>query len=342
MVRCVLVFAILTGTALAVEPLRLDVGPLPAGCPDVRAQVVARLGAAALADDAARTVRVQVRRERGRLRGVIALGGAERVIEARSGDCGELVQAIALAISIAADPLQLEAPLAPPPVAESPPPGPPPSVAGPPSPSVAESPGRPPEPTPPPAPEPLPTPEPPPLAAPARVAASVAEPPSPPPGPDLTVALGAAVSRGTAPAAAPGFTLEAGARWPAFSLGLEGRADLPVTTAASTGELRTALWAATLVPCLHAGPFAGCALATGGVVRAAGRDLADARRVSAPYVAAGARAAAEWPATSALGLRLWVDARVPFGDVTLRVDDDVAWRRPRLAVGAGLAVVGRR
>jgi hypothetical protein len=317
--------ALLLGAASAgaVEPIRLEVaGDVPDGCPGaeaLRAQVEKRLGAGALAGDAARAVRADIRRTDGALTGTVTLvapdgrAAGERTLRAAPGECGELVKAMALAISIAADPLQA---LAEP---EPEPPAPPP-------------------PEPPPLPVPPPPPEPPPLAMQAPV-------PPAPPAPDLefdvVLALGGAVSLGTAPSMAPGVTLELGARRDWWSVAAEARGDLPAGTDVAGGKVRATLLAGTLIPCAHAGPWAACALASAGVVRGEGVDLADARRVDAPYFAGGVRGAAEWPLSDALGLRFWADLRAPLGRITLRVDDDVAWKSPRISTGFGIGVTGR-
>jgi hypothetical protein len=318
---CALVLS--AARASAVEPIRLEVdAEMPEGCPGaeaLRAQVERRLGPGTLDDGAARGVRAGIRRTDGALTGTVTLVAAdgrvagERRLEAAPGECGELVKAMALAISIAADPLQALAPEPP----EPPPPEPPPAV------------------------EPPPPPEPPPLTLAAPPIPDVPAPSPAPPGLDLVVALGGAVSLGTAPALAPGLTLEVGARSGWWSVAAEARGDLPAGEEVAGGEVRATLLAGTLVPCAHAGPWAACALATAGLLRGEGVDFEDTFRVDAPYLAGGLRGLAEWPLNEALGLRFWADLRAPITRVTLRVDDDVVWKSPRISTGFGFGVTGR-
>ncbi len=319
--------------AWGVEPFRLEVdGEMPDGCPAaeaLRGQIEKRLGAGVLAEDAARRVRADLRRSGDALTGTVTLVAPDgrpagaRTLRAAPGECGELVQAMALAISIAADPLQALAPPEPPAVPVDPPPPEPPPLA------LAAPPEAP------------PPPEPPPLALAPPLGPAVPPAAAPPETLDLYLALGGAVSIGTAPALAPGLTLEIGTRGDWWSVAAEARGDLPSGAQVAGGEVRASLLAGTLAPCVHAGPWAACALATAGVLRGEGVDLADARRVDAPYLAGGVRGAAEWPLTEALGLRFWADARAPLTRVTLRVDEDVAWKSPAISMGFGFGLTGR-
>jgi hypothetical protein len=159
----------------------------------------------------------------------------------------------------------------------------------------------PPEPPPPPPLPPPPPPAPPPLAA---------------PRPAFRIGARAGVSLGVLPGPAPSVIAEVGVGWPFFSLGLEGRADLPITTTVDDGvQLRTSALLASLVPCGHWRWLFGCGVVAVGVLRAegiAGPHLTQPHADSGTYGAVGLRAGVEWPLPGAswLALRASADALV--------------------------------
>ena len=155
--------------------------------------------------------------------------------------------------------------------------------------------------------------------------------------------MGVVGAIGSAPADALGFEVQVGARRGEFSLALEGRADLAASTPAATGTIDATLLAASLVPCARWRSFAACALATAGVLRAAGHGLVDARQSQDPWVALGARLAAELPIHGTLALIAHADAVAPLVQTQLKVGGAPLWTTPAVAFagGVGLAVAFR-
>jgi hypothetical protein len=186
-------------------------------------------------------------------------------------DCRELVQNVALAISVAIGDLDAARPAAPP----TEPPAP---VAEP----VTSLDGR----------------------------EELAAPPATPP-PDrgleaqpserrrwrARTALGVVGALGTAPAPAAGIAIGLGLRTSWFQLGLDGRADLPASKSlGQNGRAASSLVLASLVPCAVArrrlSPFA-CALASVGRFAASAEDVPAPASASALYVGLGGRTGVE-------------------------------------------------
>lgn len=145
---------------------------------------------------------------------------------------------------------------------------------------------------------------------------AVVEPPKPPPpaSPKVRVGLGSGLAFGIAPAAAVGFSVHLGIRWPRSSLSLEGRADLPA--ASDARGIRTSMISGTLLPCFHFWTYgAACGLVTVGTLRSslledttpktptssprASRTNAPTEVVSAPAEVIGAPAELADPPVSA-------------------------------------------
>src|SRR5579871_316395 len=293
-------------------------------CPDARAfaeAVAGRLGYEPFDPAAARRVDVTIgRRERGfeaRIQMVDGGGAptAERQFSSRAGDCAELAATTELDCRSAVDPFRAAAPAPAPPAApaiEAAPAPPPPAAP------VAELPAVP--------------------AVVARAAPVLAPPPPRPAVPEAGVAVVGAV--GAAPAAALGFEVRIGVRRGALSLALEGRADLPASTPLAMGDVSAWLLAGSLVPCAHWRAFAACALATAGALRAVGHGLVDARQVTDPWIALGARLGARVPLHGSVSFEAHLDAVAPLVQTELKVGDAAVWSTPAvaLAAAAGLAV----
>ena len=118
------------------------------------------------------------------------------------------------------------------------------------------------------------------------------------------------------PSPTAGFMLSLGARWPAFSLAVEGHVLVPraldVTLAAGRpATVETMLLVLAGVPCAHLGYFLGCGLVEFGQhqVRVSEKLklLTDA---DALYVAAGVRAGVEVPLANRFALRGYADLLV--------------------------------
>ncbi|MBS2020036.1 MAG: hypothetical protein JST00_44655 [Deltaproteobacteria bacterium] len=213
-------------------------------CPEeaeMRRAVAARLGYDPFRPIATTTLTAEVKREKGVYRGRVRLvddAGVERGardLESRANDCHDLTTAMALSMSIAIDPLSLTRA----PVAE-----PAPVV-----PSAAE-PDHEPGPT---SPEPVKADA---VAEPAPAVRAGAEAREPPPTPSADpprFALGAGghVAAGIAPAAAFGLRVSTDLVTQRWSVGLEGRFDLPAGAASSEGgRSRTSLAGGAFLPCV--------------------------------------------------------------------------------------------
>ena len=82
------------------------------------------------------------------------------------------------------------------------------------------------------------------------------------------------------------------ARWPSYSLALEGRLDVPSQVSLGQGDLKSSLWMATLVPCFGPGWLGICGLLAAGMQRRrGGRRAGRGTAASAPYLAPGLRLA---------------------------------------------------
>jgi hypothetical protein len=195
--------------------------------------------------------------------------------------------------------------------------------------------------------------DPPSIMRPAGAPPKAPEPPPPPPAPAPAapspwahpiweVQAGAAVSFGVAPTtAAWGFVLGAAARWPWLSAGLEGRADLPATGPAASGQARTSLIFASFVPCARLWYFGACAIFSGGALRAEGVDLPDSRQYTSAYLALGARLTGELELGRYFALRAQVELRTPVVRTTLTVAGDPVWTEPPIAGSLGIVGVLR-
>jgi hypothetical protein len=116
---------------------------------------------------------------------------------------------------------------------------------------------------------------------------------------------------GVGPNVVPGFDLWVAARRGLGSLGLEVRGDGPGTVAfAGGGQANVLLFAATLAPCAHAGPFFACALGSLGWLHASGANVGVPRSGSADVLAVGPRAGLEVPVGRSLALHVRGDLLV--------------------------------
>ncbi len=299
-------------------------------CPDegaLRRAVASRLGYDPFHDDAPLTIAASIEGRRASLHARITRRDEQgRASGARefdaAGDCEGLVATMAIAIGLAIDPFHAEAPApaaspAPPPASPAPPPASPaPPAAPPPAPTIIYLP-------PPPAP---------------RAPAAPAAPPADAGRWAPFLGFGALAAAGAAPRPTAGLRLEAGARRGAFSLGLEGRADLGASTDREGPDVRSSLLLATLAPCGHLGALALCALGSLGSLRGAGRDVDVPAERAALFPALGARAALELRASDRLSLRPHLDLVAPLRPVTLRVDGRGLWTTPPLSAALGASV----
>lgn len=305
--------------AVAVEPLPTVAltyvrGEGAASCPgenDLRRLVAARLGVSPFSDPATLRIHASVTSLASGLEARVDVRDADghvrtRQLRSSARDCRELADAMVLTLSIAIDPMLALAP------------------AREPAPEQVE----------PPPPEP---PAPPPHVA---VVPSVIPPPIVEPSVPVVpvVSLGVVGVLEAAPQATAGVTVSAGVQRGAWSLSLEGRADLPATKVVNEGTVSTSLAFGALVPCVAGEHLGGCALVAAGAQWGTGEDLRRAREVSTPYLAVGARVLWRIRVAGPVSVRLHVDTLAPLARTSLLVGDEKVWSTPPLAFAGGLAL----
>jgi hypothetical protein len=294
-------------------------GPGAEGCPgeaELRSAVARRIGYDPFFPQADRTVVAQVERTTSGFTALVRIvDGGGNLLGERSltplSSCSELVQNLALTISVAID--DLDAATAPPPPSE-------------------------PEPTPPAEPAPAPA------ATPSR--ALPAPPPRERPRPlHLRVAVGAVGGLASAPTASIGIAPAVALRGSWWQIGAEGRFDAPSSAdLPGGGTFSTTLLLGSIVPCVHsAGSFAayGCAMVAAGSFRGASDRVAQPGASSALYGAVGARLGTEIVLAGRLGAYLQLDGAVPTARHHLELGGSTVYTLPPawVALGLGLSLV---
>ena len=283
-------------------------------CPDeaaLRAAVAARLGYDPFLPAASATLFAEIWRAPGAYRARVKLVDEDNVVrgarelEHTGPHCSDLVDAMALTMSIAIDPRSLIAPVAP----EAP------------------------------APLPVPVPVPVPAPAPDPVPDRPPAPPAPRAPTHLFAALTPTTTLGAAPAAAVGIVGSVGLQSRPFSIALEARGDLPASRDVPLGTVSTSLLAATVAPCFARGIVMACALGTVGRLLGEARGIRDPRSDSAVHALAGGRLGVAEPLTSTVDLRANVDVLYALTPQILRIDGQDAYSLPRLSVQLALGVV---
>jgi hypothetical protein len=281
-----------------------------AACPEtsaIQVGVAARLGYDPFDEKAGERLRVAIRQAARGLEARIEMDDAdgkpkaERRLVSRQRDCKELAFSVELAISIAIDP----------------------SGSAPPAAGAWSDTSSPPIGTDTPAP-----------SAPLEVVPEPARGSARPLSADLAAALVGGL--GSAPSSSLGASVGAGLRAERSSLSIEARADLPSSMSLRAGNVSTSLFTASLIPCLRDTYLAFCALATAGVLRAAGHNLVDSRQITLFYGAVGVRIAAFYPLTHRWSLALQGDAVAPLTETSLTVDGANVWSSSTLAFALGL------
>ena len=150
------------------------------------------------------------------------------------------------------------------------------------------------------------------------------------------IKAGVLVDQGTAPARTLGFVLGGNARCGRWSLGLEARADLPRNRGLPVGAIRTASLLGSIIPCVHWYNASVCALIAVGAMHAQGRGLVDARRITRPAVAMGARLSYALPLSRRFSLLFHGDVTTPIVITELDVDHKNVWTTPPVAAALGI------
>jgi hypothetical protein len=174
---------------------------------------------------------------------------------------------------------------------------------------------------------------------------SPAPPPTlaPPPPPKLVFFAGAGpiASLGAAPAAALGGTVGVDGQRGRLFGGIEGRADLPASASAGTlGRVKSSLLAGSLLAGAREGPFYGVAVGSVGRVAATSEDVTTSRDRSAIYLAAGIRVGAAVPLGERFELRIRAEMLANLQRHTLTISDQPAYEFPVASgdLGATLAI----
>jgi hypothetical protein len=309
----------------------------------LRLAIAVRLGYDPFVAWAPKTVHADIARDGARLRARVYLAGEDgraegtRVLFAPLEDCDKLLAAVALAVSIAIDPMSTgAADGAPPSDAKETKRG-----AG----DAAREDGAHAQP---------------PSASPAEARATPVidarpetfdrgtdvESPrreSPPAGFDGAGGLGTVLSTGTSPDIAVGVAASFRIGWRSASLGVEGRYQFPDARATETGRgaVETKMFLVSLEPCWRLSPFAICALATVGSLSGEGTGILQPLAPSTLYWGAGGRGAVEVVLSSPLSLRGHVDLVGNGSRATLAIDGREVWRVTALSAAAGVDVVAR-
>jgi hypothetical protein len=288
-----------------------------AACPDetaLRRAVEARLGYDPFLPWGGATLVVRFERDTHGFTANVEMAAAgasrgARTLRSDDPSCGGLVDATALAVSIALDTLR--------------PPAPRPSEA-----EASTSPDLPSAPAPSPTPSAL-------LAeAPPQVPAGSSTPPKP------VVGLDAQSSVGTAPFVAAGISAWGRLQAGRASVGLEARVDLPSSSDEPGGSVSSWLVAGGLAPCFHLGPTFACAVGQLGSLQAAGGGVQHPKSGSDFFAAVGPRVGLEIPLTARLSVRLRADALVNLYRASVDLNGTPAWTASAVSgtFGAGVAV----
>jgi hypothetical protein len=294
--------------------------------PRVRQAVAARLGYDPFFASAEKTIVARIIRTRDELKATVELVDDRglvrgvREIKAKAGQCEELVATMALAISIAIDPTNPGI-LGEPPKTQAEPVRAKPAALD----RLPPKEDRPTQPT-----SRLPDVDT--VERPEAASEEISE-----------LRAGAAVigAVGTAPAATLGVALSAGIRKSSWSFNVEGRSELPGTIETGGGWVRTSLWAGGIAPCLHFDPFAFCATAWLGSLRAQGFGFPTSHTERALYAAAGLRMGVELPLTHRFAFRPELDLLAPLFPVDLKVDGATQWAAPGFSALLRAGIVAR-
>ncbi len=237
-----------------------------------------------------------------------------REISVQGDDCSVVIDAIGLTISLTIDPS---------------------SVLG--ASAVSAPPQRP---------APSPSLEAPYTAPSAPLASREAIRPPPPFSRSLSFHAGAGVigSIDAAPSPTAGANAFVGLGWRALSLDLEGRADYPATgtgNLVADSQVRSWLFAGSLLPCVHLGAAFGCAVVSLGSLGASAKS-AHPTESYGPWSAAGVRIGVEWtPFGSPLSLRASAELLGILTRDTLEVDTNPVHRLGPWSPAVALAAAWR-
>lgn len=287
-------------------------------CPaetEVRAAVQSRLGYDPFSSYAASTMFAEVTAVGSGFSANLKLLDAANVVRGDRvlqvhGRCAELMEAMALTISIAIDPMS---------VTRNGPPEDAPPAEKPVDTTLPPAPDRPPDPdeTPQPA-----------FAKPEALL--------------LSAGLGPLVSLGSSPALAFGGALFLNARLGRLVAGIEGRGDLPASASvADRGRVESSLLAGSVVLGAREGAIFACAVGSLGRLSATSSDVAEARERHAPYLAAGLRVGIALPISERFELVGRLDALANVLRHTIELSGRSAYEYPAATGSASVGIAAR-
>jgi hypothetical protein len=283
-------------------------------CPDeaaIRGAVAARLGYSPFFPSAGATMMVQVSRDGEGYRAHIQLIGEDGVVRGTrdlaqpSPRCEDIVDTMALTMSLAIDPRSLVEPAPP--------------LLPPPAPAAA--PARAPEP-------------------PKQEIADKSSAARPRPSPlHLDAGFGPGFWIGAAPSVSVSGVLFARLRGPRWSAALEARGDLPASRAVAQGTVETWLGFGSLVPCFHLAPLLGCVVGSVGVLHATSNVQAS-KQADALHAAVGPRVGAEIALRGDFALWAHLDALWTLTPERLQIGGQDVYSLPDVSFGitAGASV----
>lgn len=287
-------------------------------CPDesgLRDAIAARIGYDPVRADADLTIRIELRRVGTTLEAQVRQTRGEdeplgqRRLTAGLSECRELIDALALEVTLTLDSSKPAPPAAQEGVTPAPEPA---AVSAPPADTRV------------------------PVTSAPRLEAEAPRPEAPT---RIVVAAGLAVTAGLLPRPAPGVVAAVRLQWRRASLGVEGLASLPSSFAFDGGSIGTSLLAGALVGCLHEGWLSGCAVGTSGSLHASSRGYLGATEGSALYLAAGLRAQLEVPVGKGFAVHVHAGLLAPLVRSELLIDQSAAWTSPVVSFDSGLALM---
>jgi hypothetical protein len=135
-----------------------------------------------------------------------------------------------------------------------------------------------------------------------------------------------------------------GARWrrTTRSLTAEVHVDAPQDISlGATGRIRVFRSEASLSPCGHVGPFAGCLIAAIGTIRGSGTGLSSGRAAFTPLVSGGVRVTWERHVSARVEVRLHLDLSALVTRTRFDVDHMDVWSSSPFEGSAGIGILTR-
>lgn len=285
-------------------------------CPDaqnLQDRVSARLGYVPFDDHAVRRIRVDVRREINRYSAQLesetnGQKAKPRVLSSAAADCSELADALALAISVAIDPLSITRVVEAAPSTPEPPPAPPPPR----------------EPTP-----PIP-----------QLTNVVVNTGDEQPTWHYYAHLAPVASFGMHPDLAGGFSAAMGVQFLWGRLSLEPQWFVPQQSHLKKTAVRTQNFSLDVVPCFQQKVLLGCLIVSNGWLSARGVDVRDPHTGTAYYSNLGLGVGASIPVWKNLLLFGRLDGRVALRRPAFDIDNQQIWRAPAVSAYVRMGVAG--